>query len=35
MPLHETKTVQRDRDDTIYGSTDASVILPKYRFPDA
>jgi glutamate decarboxylase len=35
MTLHEKNAVQHNRDDTIYGSKDASLILPKYRFPDA
>lgn len=34
MPLHQRKTVRDDLLDDVYASTDLSVGMPKYRFPD-
>jgi glutamate decarboxylase len=32
--LHEKRTVRENLDDDIYASSDLSLALPKYRFPD-
>lgn len=34
MPLHEKKSVQHKIEDDVYCSTNASLVAPKYRFPN-
>lgn len=33
MPLHDKDSIRNDALDSIYASTDLSVVMPKYRFP--
>ena len=35
MPLHTRDEIRPRLDDSIFGSKDASVVLPKYKFPAA
>lgn len=35
MALHDKNSIRHQIDDDIYASTDLSVDVPKYRFPDA
>lgn len=35
MPLHNRDQIRPKLDDSIFGSKDASVVLPKYKFPRA
>lgn len=33
MPLHARDKIHAKLDDSIFGSKDASVVMPKYKFP--
>ena len=35
MPLHARDEIRSKMDDSIFGSKDASVVMPKYKFPTA
>ncbi len=35
MPLHTKNSVREDLEDDVYASVDLTVIMPKYKFPDA
>jgi hypothetical protein len=34
MPLHDKDSVRDNLDDELYASTDLSVAMPKYKFPE-
>jgi len=35
MPLHDKDSIRHKLNDEVYASTDLSVSMPKYRFPDS